>query len=94
MFYVYVIANQQQVYVGYTCDLKRRFSEHNSKENNGWTSRSGQWKLVYYEAYQSKQDAQTRERKLKQRGNSKALLLKRINKSLNEVRNVLGDGTL
>jgi len=94
MYYVYVIANQKQVYVGYTNDLRRRFSEHNSKENEGWTKRDDAWKLVYYEAYNAKQDAQERERKLKQRGRAKTLLKARISRSLNEVRKVLDDGTL
>ncbi len=41
----------------------------------------GNWKLVYYEAYLSESDARKRERMLKQNGNSKRHLLKRVENS-------------
>lgn len=40
--------------------------------------------LVYYEAYKSKMDAQNREQRLKQYGNSLGHLRKRISRSLYE----------
>jgi predicted GIY-YIG superfamily endonuclease len=44
------------LYFGYTADLRRRMREHGAKEDD----------LVYYEAYKAKEDAQARERQLKQ----------------------------
>ncbi|HOJ16779.1 MAG TPA: GIY-YIG nuclease family protein [Caldisericia bacterium] len=50
------------IYIGWAQDLKRRYNEHKEKDNK--------WQLVYYEAYISKEDAQLRERQLKQYGSS------------------------
>ena len=41
------------------------------------------WKLVYYEAYCSENDARKREIKLKKHGQTKELLLQSIENSLN-----------
>ena len=72
MYYVYVLLSQNQdFYVGYTSDLKRRVREHNSDLNKSTKGRK--WKLVYYEAYVSKVDALDRERKIKERGQAKRI---------------------
>ena len=42
---------------------------------------SGNWKLIYYEAYKSKDDAIDRERKLKQNGRSKRYIFERTKRS-------------
>ena len=79
MYYVYLLetAKDKRFYVGYTNDLKRRFFEHNAGENI--STRYGRpWKLIYYEAYGSKEIAQHRERVLKQRGKVYQGLKKRI----------------
>ncbi len=74
MYYVYLLKNTKngQTYIGYTRDLKKRFSEH--KDINP--------ELVYYESYRSIKDAQDRERKLKQRGQSIRFLKARLKHSL------------
>ena len=74
MYYVYFIRNKRtsEIYMGYTQDLKRRFKEHNDKYPE----------MIYYEAYKNKLDAQNRERKLKQRGQSTRWLKSRIKHSL------------
>ncbi len=81
MYYVYLLKeiNRNLHYIGYTKDLKRRISEHLSGKSE-YTS-FGNWKLVYYEAYLSESDARKRERMLKQNGNSKRHLLKRVENS-------------
>ncbi len=66
-----------------TEDLRRRFKEHNSKANRGYT-KNKRWRLVYYEAYLSKKDALLREKRLKQDGRAKRALLNRIKESLLE----------
>jgi len=83
VYYFYVIKSEKlsKVYYGFTTDLKRRVREHN-KATTGFTSLGKPWKLVYYEAYLSKEDAAERERAIKLRKNSYALLRKRIRKSI------------
>lgn len=74
MYYVYILKrfDNQKTYIGYTSDLRRRFQEHHAKMPE----------LIYYEAYRNKQDAQERERKLKQRGQSVRRLKERLRRSL------------
>ncbi len=76
MYYIYLIRNKEtkKTYIGYTEDLKRRFEERRDKNPE----------LVYYEAYERKEDAWLRERKLKQRGQSVRWLKSRLQKSLSE----------
>jgi putative endonuclease len=64
MYYVYVIKNHKQFYIGYTGDLRRRFSEHINNKSIA-TKNRGPWKLVYYEACLSNKDALHREKYLK-----------------------------
>ena len=85
MYYVYLIKSKKlnKIYTGYTEDLRERFNAHNSGKSN-FTSKGVPWKLVYYEAYASKKDAQHRERSLKLRSKAYAQLRKRIQESINE----------
>ena len=78
MFYVYVLQNEKrdQIYIGYTEDLKRRFAEHQQLQ------RHKGWKLIYYEAFLNQKDAMQRERKLKSYGAALSGLKKRIARSL------------
>ncbi len=81
MFYVYVLKNPKSpaIYVGYTADLKQRFSEHQKlPAHKGW-------KLAYYEAYADESDARKRERKLKHYGSGLGRLKTRISGSLKAV---------
>ena len=70
MHYVYLIRNKttKEIYIGYTENLNRRLKEHQTKNPE----------LIYYEAYKAKEDAQNRERKLKQRGQSVRWLKNRL----------------
>lgn len=85
MFYVYVLKSlkDQNLYIGYTNNLKRRLVEHNDGENVS-TSYRRPFRLIYYEAYLSKVDAQQREKKLKHFQNSYKFLKDRIKASLQE----------
>ncbi len=83
MYYVYVLKqSDSKIYVGYTQELKKRYRQH--KEKQVQSTKHVQVELVYYEAYKSAKDARQRERKLKQRGNSKTRLKERIKQSLQE----------
>jgi len=66
MFYVYLLhsAKDNGLYIGYSTDLKRRLSEHTRGVSLATKSR-GPWKLVYYEAYTEREDAEGREKFLK-----------------------------
>ena len=79
MYYVYLIRSETlgQYYIGQTNDLRRRLQEHNSGESN-WTSRAKDWKLIYYEAFTSRNLAMKREYKLKHNSRGKQELLKRV----------------
>ncbi len=64
MYYVYVLRSPKQFYIGCTNDLRRRFAEHQDGKSMS-TKNRGPWKLIYYEASLSHQDALIRERYLK-----------------------------
>lgn len=66
MHYLYIIQSEKDknFYTGTTSDLKRRFKEHNSGKNISTISRRP-FKLIYYEAYLLKVDAEAREKYLK-----------------------------
>lgn len=80
MYYVYVIRSPKQFYIGFTNDLKRRFSEHIENKSIA-TKNRGPWKLVYYEACLSNKDALHREKYLKTAW-GKRYLKQRIKNSL------------
>jgi putative endonuclease len=66
MFYIYVIESLKNgnIYIGFTCDLKKRLVEH----NRGLTKSTKPyipWKLIYCEACLNKKDAERREYYLK-----------------------------
>lgn len=83
MYYVYLLKSQKdsKLYTGVTNDLRRRLLEHNSGRSKSTANRRP-FKLVYYEAYQAKEDANLRERKLKRYNNGYKELMKRLSKSL------------
>lgn len=83
MHYVYVLKNEKdKLYYGVTNDLRKRFKDHNS--DGAFSTKYHKWKLVYYEAYFSQEDAGNRERRLKNYGQALAQLRRRIKKSLIE----------
>ncbi len=84
MYCVYLIQHEstKEIYIGITGDPKKRLIQHNSSNNKSTTRTSGQWKLVYAEAYRSKSDATLRERRLKNHGSGKHELIKRLRSSL------------
>ena len=78
MYYVYLLKDDEnKFYIDYTNDLRRRIDEHNLGKTYT-TRRMTEPKLVYYEAYNNKDAAVTREKKLKQFGSSYKGLIKRL----------------
>lgn len=66
MYYVYLLESSvdNNFYTGSTSDLKKRLKEHNQGKNLSTKNRKP-FKLVFYEAYLLKSDAQAREKYLK-----------------------------
>jgi len=65
-FYIYVLKSEidNQLYTGYTSDLRQRLAEHN-KGNVQSTKNRRPLKLVYFEGCLNQQDATHREKYLK-----------------------------
>lgn len=83
MYNIYVIQSicTKELYFGRTADLKQRLKEH----NNGWnasTKKGKPWEYVYVESFKSAKDAIARERQLKQYGNARTYIKKRIGNSM------------
>ena len=80
MWIVYVIQNSfsKELYYGFTNNLKRRLIEHNAGKNISTKRNTGEWILIYEEAYRDKSDAFNREQRLKHHGSGKHELLKRL----------------
>ena len=76
MYYVYIIKkySNNEIYIGFTSNLKRRFKEHNATGEK--------WELIYYEAYKARKDAILREKRLKYFGRALGQLKRRISQSL------------
>lgn len=79
MHYFYILKSKKngKYYYGQTNDLQKRFYQHNHSLNKS-TKPYIPWELIYYEAYQSKQLAEDREKKIKQFGRVWSLLMKRL----------------
>jgi len=83
MFYFYILQSKKdkRLYFGYTNDLKQRFKDHNQGRVISTKNRRP-FILVYYEAYNSKRDAQEREKQIKRRAKALISLKRRIKNSL------------
>ena len=66
-FYVYILANKKDgvLYIGLTNELERRLYEHKTKRLKGFTSKYNIDKLMYFEEFETYEEAFTRERRLK-----------------------------
>jgi len=66
VFYVHLLRSvaDDGFYIGFSRDLKRRFSEH-KRGICFATKHRRPWKLIYYETYTEREDAEKRERYLK-----------------------------
>jgi putative endonuclease len=66
-FFVYILASRRDgtLYIGVTNNLARRVSEHKGKLVPGFTRKYGVDLLVYFEAFESIQEARAREHAMK-----------------------------
>src|SRR3989344_73633 len=63
MYWIYVLecGDDKSWYIGYTSNLKKRLSEHQSGHGSQTTKRKSDWKLIYCEGYLNIEDAKGRE---------------------------------
>ncbi len=66
-YYIYILASKRNgaLYVGFTSDIIKRVWQHKEKFVDGFTTRYGVDKLVYYEQYDDPVAAIKREKRLK-----------------------------
>ncbi len=79
MYYFYVLKSKvdDELYFGYSSNLRDRILQHNFKLANSTRPRAP-FRLIYYEAYSSQGDAKHREYSIKLRGNAYLQLKRRI----------------
>lgn len=79
MFFLYILKSTKddQLYIGSTNNLKRRFKEHNAGDVPSTKSRRP-LTLFYYEAYTNEIDARNREKQLKLNGRALGQLKRRL----------------
>ena len=65
--FIYLMTNKHNtvLYTGVTSDLAKRVYEHKNKLANGFTKKYNLTKLVYYEIFNSIEDAIVREKQIK-----------------------------
>jgi putative endonuclease len=82
VFYVYVLRSESDggFYIGFSTNLRARLNQHQGGQSFATKSR-GPWKLIYYEAYTEREDAEGREKFLKS-GGGRRLKLGRFPHSL------------
>ncbi|MBI5198421.1 MAG: GIY-YIG nuclease family protein [Nitrospirae bacterium] len=78
MYYVYILHSQKdgKLYTGYTNNINRRIAEHNEGKVESTKNRRP-LRLIYYEAYLEKADAENREIFLKS-GSGKRYIKKQL----------------
>ena len=83
MYYVYILKSLKDgnIYTGYSNNLKRRIEQHQLGLVKSTKNRLP-IKLIYYEAFLDKKDAQEREKYLKSGGKAKISLKLQIKNSL------------
>ena len=66
--FVYIMASRRNgtIYIGSTTDLPRRAWEHRNDVVPGFTRKYGCHLLVWFEAYDSPEEARLRERRMKE----------------------------
>ena len=62
--YILFSETKNKFYIGFTANIEDRIIRHNQK-SKGFTGNVNDWKLVYFEVYQTKEEALKRELQLK-----------------------------
>ena len=66
-YYCYIISNKNRtvLYIGYTEDWKQRFKDHKNGRGTVFTKRYNIHYLIHLEDFESKKEAKSREKQLK-----------------------------
>ena len=76
--YTYILTNKRHtvLYIGVTSDLNKRLHEHKTKlRKSCFTAKYNVDKLIYYEIYQSMEEAISREKWLKSKNRAKKVAI-------------------
>lgn len=78
LFYLYILhsAKLDKFYIGSTSNLEARLQKHLSN-HKGYTSRTKDWEIMYSEKFESKIEAEKREKQIKN-WKSKQMIIKLI----------------
>jgi len=89
MFYTYVLYSlkSKRLYTGYTEDLKQRIKEHNNGIGGNYSNKNKPFRLIFYEAFLSKEDATSQEKFYKS-GYGREVLKTKVEKSLEQVKDL------
>lgn len=85
MNYTYIVeCKDKTLYTGWTNDLQKRIKTHNDGKGAKYTKSRLPVRLVYYEVYETKQEAMRREYEIKQltREQKKKLIEKALSNSM------------
>ena len=81
--YTYIVkCSDETLYTGWTNNLKKRLEAHNSGKGAKYTKNRRPVELVYFEEYDTKQEAMKREYAIKQPSRQKKLALIRSHQSI------------
>lgn len=85
MYYFYVLRfnDNKKFYYGFTGDLEKRLLEHKRRDSD-FTSRNGEFDLIFYEAYIDKRDVRAAERYFKT-GHGREILRDKLKNYLGRV---------
>lgn len=76
MNYTYILkCSDNTLYTGWTNNLEKRIKDHNDGKGAKYTKARRPVKLVYYEIFESKEDAMKREYAIKQLTRTQKMLL-------------------
>src|ERR1035438_8018484 len=94
---VYILGDERPtLYIGVTSDLVKRVWQHKEKVVDGFSSKYGLNKLLFFELHDSMEEAILREKRLKKWNRAwKLRLIKGMNPELNDLfENIAGDSRL
>lgn len=92
--YIYIVSNKRRtvLYVGVTSDLSQRSWDHKNGEGSQFTKKYACTDLLYYEFYETIEEAIDREKQLKKwKRQWKIDLIKKVNPELKDLYDEVGD---